>query len=92
MVGLVHITYGQTYNNFESDSIADSQPYKPSKTQFMIRGYGHTGLNFMDTNGEKESSYVGSAFAPIFLFKHSDRLMFESELEFVLEGNVKGMV
>ena len=68
--------YGQTYNTFE-----------PSKTQFMIRGYGHTGLNFMSDGDEKESSYVGSAFAPIFLFKHSDKLMFEAELEFELEGN-----
>ena len=68
--------YGQTYNTFE-----------PSKTQFMIRGYGHTGLNFMSDRDEKESSYVGSAFAPIFLFKHSDKLLFEAELEFVLENN-----
>lgn len=67
---------GQTYNTFE-----------PSKTQFMIRGYGHTGLNSMSDGDEKESSYVGSAFAPIFLFKHSDKLMFEAELEFGLENN-----
>jgi hypothetical protein len=79
--------YSQTYNDFETDSSSTSEPYKPSKTQFMIRGYGHTGLNFMSAEGEKESSYVGSAFAPIFLFKHSDRLMFEAELEFVLENN-----
>ncbi len=87
IVGFGHISYGQTYNDFETDSIAASQPYQPSKTQFMIRGYGHTGLNFMSAEGEKESSYVGSAFAPIFLFKHSDRLMFEAELEFELENN-----
>lgn len=68
--------YSQTYNNFE-----------PSKTQFMVRGYGHTGLNYMSNGDEKESSYVGSAFAPIFLFKHSDKLMFEAELEFELESN-----
>jgi hypothetical protein len=68
--------YSQTYNNFE-----------PSKTQFMIRGYGHTGLNYQSTEDEEESSYVGSAFAPIFLFKHSEKLMFEAELEFVLENN-----
>lgn len=68
--------YSQTYNNFE-----------PSKTQFMVRGYGHTGLNFMSAGDEKESTYVGSAFAPIFLFKHSDKLMFEAELEFELESN-----
>lgn len=87
VIGFVHITNGQTYNNFETDSIAASQPYKPSKTQFMIRGYGHTGLNFMSDGDEKESSFVGSAFAPIFLFKHSDKLMFEAELEFVLDNN-----
>ena len=82
-----HTIYGQTYNTFETDSIAAAEPFKPSKTQFMIRGYGHTGLNFMNAEGEKESSYVGSAFAPIFLFKHSDKLMFEAELEFELENN-----
>ena len=87
IVGIGHISYGQTYNDFETDSTSTSQPFTPSKTQFMIRGYGHTGLNFMNSEGEKESSYVGSAFAPIFLFKHSDRLMFEAELEFVLENN-----
>tara|TARA_R110001583_G_scaffold85010_1_gene223067 strand:+ start:992 stop:2173 length:1182 start_codon:yes stop_codon:yes gene_type:complete len=78
-------TYAQTYN-FESDSTA-TEPFKPSKTQFMVRGYGHSGLNFLTTGDKKESSYVGSTFAPIFLFKHSDKLMFESELEFALESN-----
>jgi len=87
IVGFGHITYGQTYNNFVKDSLEASQPYKPSNTQFMIRGYGHTGLNSIKTGAEKESSYVGSAFAPIFLFKHSDKLMFEAELEFGLENN-----
>jgi hypothetical protein len=66
---------------------AQTNNYEPSKTQFMIRGYGHTGLNYESSEGENESSFVGSAFAPIFLFKHSDRLMFEAELEFILEGN-----
>ena len=87
IVGFCHITYGQTYNNFETDSISKSQPFEPSKTQFMIRGYGHTGLNFMSSDSEKESSFVGSAFSPIFLFKHSEKLMFEAELEFGLENN-----
>ena len=68
--------YGQTYNTFE-----------PSKTQFMLRGYGHTGFEYMDSGDETESTFLGAAFAPIFLYKHSDRLMFEAELEFVLEGN-----
>lgn len=66
---------------------AQNNDFESSKTQFMIRGYGHTGFNSMNSGDEKESSYVGSAFAPIFLFKHSDRLMFEAELEFGLENN-----
>ncbi len=63
-----------------------SQDFKPSKTQFMIRGYGHSGLNYQEINGEKEATYIGTAFSPIFLFKHSDRLLFEAELEFELEN------
>ncbi|WCO01292.1 porin [Psychroserpens ponticola] len=87
IVGFGHTSYGQTYNDFKTDSIEASKPFKPSKTQFMIRGYGHTGLNTLSSEDKTESSYVGSAFAPIFLFKHSDKLMFEAELEFVLGGN-----
>ena len=44
-------------------------------------------LEYMDSGDETESTFLGSAFAPIFLYKHSDRLMFEAELEFVLEGD-----
>ena len=87
IIVFTQITFGQTYNDFETDSTKTYEPFKPSKTQFMIRGYGHTGLNTLSNDEETESSYVGSAFAPIFLFKHSDRLMFEAELEFVLENN-----
>lgn len=68
--------YGQTYNDFT-----------PSKTQFMVRGYGHTGFEYSDSGEEKESSFSSSAFSPVFLFKHSDRLMFEAELEFELEDD-----
>jgi len=87
IMAFVQIAFGQTYNDFNTDSTKTSEPFKPSKTQFMIRGYGHTGLNTLSNDEETESSYVGSAFAPIFLFKHSERLMFEAELEFVLASN-----
>tara|TARA_R110000868_G_scaffold410826_1_gene700380 strand:- start:1414 stop:2598 length:1185 start_codon:yes stop_codon:yes gene_type:complete len=87
IIVFTQMAFSQTYNDFNTDSTRTSEPFKPSKTQFMIRGYGHTGLNTLSNDEETESSYVGSAFAPIFLFKHSDRLMFEGELEFVLEGN-----
>jgi hypothetical protein len=62
-------------------------PFKPSKTQFMIRGYGHAGLEFIKEGEDAQSTYVGSSFAPIFLFKHGDKLLFEAELEFTFDGN-----
>lgn len=62
-----------------------AQDYKPSKTQFMIRGYGHAGYNYTKVGDEVSSTFDGSTFAPIFMFKHGDRLLFETELEFVLE-------
>jgi len=61
---------------------AQQNDFKASTTQFMIRGYGHMGYQSITNNGTTETSYNGGTFAPIFLFKHSDRLMFESELEF----------
>jgi len=81
-----------TKQSTEIDSLVDAallrKGFKPSKTQFMIRGYGHTGFTSTKTNDEhettKESTFDGGTFAPIFLFKHNDRLMFEAELEFEL--------
>ena len=77
-----------------TDSIAkqavDKYGFKPSRTQFMIRGYAHTGFEYADTNGETRSSFDGGTFAPIFLFKLNDRFMLESELEFSLsEGELE---
>lgn len=63
------------------------EPFKPSKTQFMIRGYGHAGFEYLKVGDEVETTYVGSTFAPIFLFSHGDNLLFETELEFTFEDN-----
>jgi len=65
----------------------NAQDYKPSQTQFMIRGYAHSGFEYMETEGEKESTFVGSVFNPLFIFTHNDKLLFEAELEFALEEN-----
>ncbi len=54
---------------------------KPGKSKFLLRGYGHAGLEITDN----ESTFEGGSFNPIFLYKQSDRLLFESELEFELE-------
>lgn len=57
-----------------------------SKTQFMIRGYGSAGFQSLDDEGEKESSFNNGTFAPIILFKFSDKFMFETEMEFAYEN------
>ncbi|RXP54800.1 hypothetical protein EC396_08785 [Lutibacter sp. HS1-25] len=62
------------------------QEDKPSKTQFMIRGYGSAGFQSLNDEGEKESSFNSGTFAPIILFKFSDKFMFETELEFAYEN------
>jgi len=64
-----------------------AQDSKLGKTQFMVRGYGHAGLDYFSTEGEVNSSYIGGAFAPIFIFKQGNRFLFEAELEFELEDN-----
>ncbi len=61
------------------------EPFTPSKTQFMVRGYAHAGLNYKKVGDEVESTFVGTTFNPIFMFKHGDRLIFETELEFAFE-------
>jgi len=77
-----------TKQSTEIDSLVEAallrKGFKPSNTQFMIRGYGHTGFTSTKTNDETESTFDGGTFAPIFLFTHNDRLMFEAELEFTL--------
>ncbi len=65
----------------------NAQESKPAKTQFMVRGYGHAGMDYLKTEQGKDVSYIGSAFAPIFLFKQGNRFMFETELEFELQDN-----
>jgi hypothetical protein len=79
-----------TKQSTEIDSLVDAallkKGFKPSETQFMIRGYGHSGFAYKKTNGNTESTFDGGTFAPIFLFKHSDRLILEAELEFSLSG------
>ncbi len=54
---------------------------KPGTSTFLLRGYAHSGLEIMDDN----SSFVGGSFNPIFLWRQSSKLLFESELELELE-------
>ncbi len=54
---------------------------KPGTSSFLLRGYAHSGLEILEDN----STFVGGSFNPIFLWKQSDKLLFESELELELE-------
>ena len=56
---------------------------KPGKSRFLLRGYAHSGLEIT----KDDVSFVGGSLNPILIFKQSDRLLFESELEIELEGS-----
>ncbi len=53
----------------------ESDTYRPGKSKFLLRGYAHSGLQITD----EEFSFVGGSFNPLFIYKQSDRLLFESE-------------
>jgi hypothetical protein len=69
----------QTYNE---EAKEDLEALKPGTTNFLMRGYSHAGFESIDGN----SSFISGTFAPIFLWKQGDRLLFESELEIEFEG------
>ena len=56
----------------------------PGSTKMLLTGYGSAGFISQDNGGEKKFS---ATFNPIFLWKLSDRLLFEGEMEAELEGN-----
>jgi len=53
----------------------------PGDSQFLLRGYAHSGFEQFGEN----SSFVGGSFNPIFLWRQSDKLLFEAELELEFE-------
>ena len=59
---------------------------KPGNSRYMIRGYADA--NFIA--GEGEISFGNARLVPLFIYKQSDRLLFEGELELEIEdGEVK---
>lgn len=55
---------------------------KPGESRFLLRGYAHSGL---EVHGDK-TTFVGGSFNPIFLWRQSKKLLFESELEIEYEN------
>lgn len=70
----------QTYNEEAKEEL---ESLRPGSTNFLMRGYSHAGFEIIDGN----SSFVSGIFAPIFLWKQGDRILFESELEIEFEGD-----
>lgn len=58
-----------------------------AETKFLLTGYGFTGFEAV---GEENSNFGETGFNPIFLWKSSDRLFFEAEMELEL-GEEEGL-
>jgi hypothetical protein len=55
-------------------------------TNFVASGYGTTGYVYR-TEGDNENEFTAS-FNPIFLYQFQDKILFEAEFEFELQGGV----
>ncbi len=60
----------------------DINSNKAGKSKFLLRGFAFSGLQA--TNDE--FTFDAGGFNPLFIYRQSDRLLFESEVEFELEG------
>lgn len=60
-------------------SLAESG--KPGKSNFLLSGYGAAGF----TDRENQASQFSAGLSPVFLWKVSDKFLFESELELELD-------
>jgi hypothetical protein len=60
---------------------------KPGWTKMALTGFGFAGFEAL--RGEKSSFTAG--FNPVFLWKPTDRLFFEAQIELTLEGNDTGV-
>jgi len=60
---------------------------KPGWTKFALTGFGFAGFEAL--RGEKSTFTAG--FNPVFLWKPTDRLFFEAQIELTLEGTETGL-
>lgn len=91
LMGLSTLTFAQQDTTVQVNSTLDMQmaqlplavvnDWKPGKSRFLLRGYAHSGLEITDD----EFTFVGGSFNPLLIFRQSDRLLFEGELEIELE-------
>lgn len=66
--------------NISAQSQGSLSP-KPGNSRFLIRGYSDA--TFM--SNDEETTFGNARFVPLFLYKQSEKLFFEGELEFGME-------
>ena len=70
-------------NKSSNDPLSLSRYVFPGDTRFLLTGYGSAGFESLNHN----DAAFNAQFNPLFLWKISDRLLFEGELELELEDN-----
>lgn len=74
---------------YQNQAMQNKADVTPGKSKFMLRGYAHSGFEAVENDkGKYDMNFVGGSFAPIFMYKQSDKLFFEAELEGEYEGGV----
>lgn len=66
------------------DELTEKVEYlKPGTSRFLLRGYAHSGLEYHQD--DDELTFVGGSFNPLFIYRQSEKLLFESELDMGFE-------
>jgi hypothetical protein len=70
-----------TLSTYDRQALENTTDLKPGKSKFMLRGYYHTGIESITSEGATELNFSGGSIAPILMYRQSDRLFFEAEFE-----------
>ncbi|OFX54775.1 MAG: hypothetical protein A2046_00520 [Bacteroidetes bacterium GWA2_30_7] len=84
---IVFVCVKATFAQDTTSTERNQQNVSKSSSKFLLTGYGFSGYRFTQIENESESTFGETGFNPIFLWSPTNKLFFESELEFELEGN-----
>ena len=85
ILGLAFISFRAKSQDTQTEQNQQQFDSKPGQTGFLLTGYGYSGF---EQEGDNQGTFGPLGFSPIFLWKKSDKLFFESELEVEVEdGN-----
>jgi hypothetical protein len=78
LIILSSISYAQ--DSTQSELFKKALANAPGKTKFLLTGAGWFGLSY-NNKSDAKTNFNSYGFAPVFLWKLSDKLFFESEVE-----------